>query len=143
MLPDCLLREPIRPSCMRLLRNTFTEDSVPRDGWGLVAVGGFGRGDSVSRPTSIFSFFIRSGFLAFLSELVHDLMYGLWDSAFEVGHATVSVSMVRNMVQNDFTILTNYLEAGWLQETLSFSTSGKGPFSNYSAVPTEGGFFRI
>ena len=38
-------------------------------------------------------------------------VYGLWDCAFEVGHATASVSAVRDMIQNDFTILTNYLEA--------------------------------
>ena len=60
--------------------------------------------------------------------MIHDFVYGLWDCAFEVGHATASVSAVRDMVQNDFTILTNYLEASLIAGDSEFFDEWKRSF---------------
>lgn len=110
-VPGLLAARTYSSNLQEALGNAFSEHSVPREGWALVAVGGFGRGELSFASDLDLLFLYKKRLPAFLSELVHYLVYGLWDSAFEVGHATASVSMVHNMVQNDFSILTNYLEA--------------------------------
>ena len=93
------------------VHHAFSNDSVPHEGWALVAVGGFGRGELSFASDLDLLFLYKKRLPAFLPDMIRDFVYGLWDCAFEVGHATASVSAVRDMVQNDFTILTNYLEA--------------------------------
>jgi [protein-PII] uridylyltransferase len=93
------------------LHNAFSDDTIPNEGWALVAVGGLGRGELSFASDLDLLFLYKKRLPSFLPDLIHDFVYGLWDCAFEVGHATASVSAVRDMVQNDFTILTNYLEA--------------------------------
>jgi [protein-PII] uridylyltransferase len=110
-VPGLLAARTYSSNLQDALGKTFSEQSTPREGWALVAVGGFGRGELSFASDLDLLFLYKKRLPPFLSELVHDLVYGLWDSAFEVGHATASVSMVLNMVQNDFSILTNYLEA--------------------------------
>ena len=110
-VPGLLAARTYSSNLQEALGNAFSEHSEPQEGWALVAVGGFGRGELSFASDLDLLFLYKKRLPAFLSELVHYLVYGLWDSAFEVGHATASVSMVRNMVQNDFSILTNYLEA--------------------------------
>jgi [protein-PII] uridylyltransferase len=110
-VPGLLAARTYSSSLQEALGNAFSEHSTPQEGWALIAVGGFGRGELSFASDLDLLFLYKKRLPPFLPELVHYLVYGLWDSAFEVGHATASVSMVRNMVQNDFSILTNYLEA--------------------------------
>lgn len=93
------------------LRKAFPEDEVPGDGWALIAVGGFGRGELGFASDIDLLFLYRNRLVKSQEELLKDLVYSLWDGGFEVGHATASLSAVKRMVQDDFTVLTNYLEA--------------------------------
>ncbi|MDA8308060.1 MAG: [protein-PII] uridylyltransferase [Deltaproteobacteria bacterium] len=104
------------------------DENAPCQGWALLAVGGIGRGELSFASDIDLLFLYKKRLPPQLSEFVHDLVYGLWDSGFEVGHATASVSMVRNMVQNDFSILTNYLEAGFIAGDAEFFNDWKGSF---------------
>jgi len=122
------------------LGNAFTE--VPLDGWALVAVGGLGRGELSFASDIDLLFLYRKRIPPILADLIHDLVYGLWDSGFEVGHATASVSMVRNMVQNDFTILTNYLEAHFIAGDEEFFNDWKKSFFKLLGNPVKRRFLQ-
>ncbi len=63
--------------------------------------------------------------------MVRELVYGLWDSGFEVGNATASVSAVKKMVQDDFTILTTYLEADFIAGDREFFDDWKKSFLRF------------
>ncbi|MGC8490737.1 MAG: [protein-PII] uridylyltransferase [Syntrophobacteraceae bacterium] len=104
------------------------EENVPREGWALAAVGGIGRGEVSFASDLDLLFLYQKRLPAHLSEFVRDLVYGLWDGGFEVGHATASVSMVRDLVKDDFSILTNYLEAGFIAGDSEFFTEWKAGF---------------
>ena len=94
------------------LRKSFRNaKSASQESWALVAVGGFGRGElSISSDLDLLVLY-RKRLPPDIQELLRELVYGLWDTGFEVGNATASVSSVKKMVQEDFSILTNYLEA--------------------------------
>ncbi|MDR3567115.1 MAG: [protein-PII] uridylyltransferase [Syntrophobacteraceae bacterium] len=104
------------------------DENSPREGWALAAVGGLGRGELSFASDLDLLFLYKKRLPQHLAEFVHDLAYGLWDTGFEVGHATASVSMIRDMVQNDFTILTNYLEAGFITGDKEFFDEWKSSF---------------
>ena len=106
------------------------EEKTAREGWALAAVGGLGRGELSFASDLDLLFLYKKRLPQQLSEFIHDLVYGLWDSGFEVGHATASVSMIRDMVQNDFTILTNYLEARFITGDKEFFKEWKSAFLN-------------
>ena len=130
-------------SCVHdALSSAFSEDSVPREGWALVAVGGFGRGELSFASDLDLLFLYKKRLPAFLPELIHDLVYGLWDGAFEVGHATASVSAIRNMVHNDFTILTNYLEARFIAGDAEFFDDWKKSFVKLFGNPNRRRFLQ-
>ena len=80
-------------------------------GWALVAVGGFGRGELSFASDLDLLFLHQKRLPQAFQDIIRDLVYTLWDTGFEVGNSTASVSAVKRMVQEDFTILTNYLEA--------------------------------
>ena len=83
------------------LGNTLDEN-MPREGWALVAVGGLGRGELSFASDIDLLFLYKKRLPTHLSEFVHDLVYGLWDSGSKVGHATASVSMIRGYGQKRF-----------------------------------------
>lgn len=113
------------------LSKGFHQNSIPRDGWAFIAVGGFGRGELSFSSDLDLLFLYEKRLPSFLQELVRDFVYGLWDSGFEVGHATASVSSVKKMVQDDFTILTNYLEAKFIAGDRDFFDNWKKSFLHY------------
>ncbi len=45
MFLDCWLRAPIQSNMHEAMSSAFGEDPVPKEGWALIAVGGFGRGE--------------------------------------------------------------------------------------------------
>ena len=141
-VPGLLGARTYSSSIHEALKSAFSEDSVPREGWALVAVGGFGRGELSFASDLDLLFLYKKRLPAFLPELVHDLVYGLWDSAFEVGHATASVSAVRNMVHNDFSILTNYLEARFVAGDAEFFDEWKRSFVKLFGNPNRRRFLQ-
>ncbi len=117
-------------SHLREALSKTVEDNALCKGWALLAVGGIGRGEQSFSSDIDLLFLYQKRLPDHLSEFIHDLVYGLWDGGFEVGHATASVSMVRDMVGNDFTILTNYLEAGFIAGDAQFFKQWKDSFLN-------------
>jgi len=82
----------------------------PREGWCLVAVGGFGRGELSFASDLDLLFLYQNRLVPALQEMIRELTYGLWDAGFEVGHTTASLSEARKLVWEDFSILTSHLE---------------------------------
>ena len=141
-VPGLLGARTYSSSVHEALNSAFSEDPVFREGWALVAVGGFGRGELSFASDLDLLFLYKKRLPAFLPELVHDLIYGLWDGAFEVGHATASVSAVRNMVHNDFSILTNYLEARFVAGDAEFFDDWKRSFVKMFGNPNRRRFLQ-
>ena len=92
------------------LRKGVLENVPKAEGWALVAVGGFGRGELGFASDLDLLFLHERRLPQVLQELVRDLVYCLWDGGFEVGHVTASISSIKRLAQEDFTVLTNYLE---------------------------------
>ncbi len=139
-VPGLLSARTYSSNLKEALGNALSE--APREGWALLAVGGFGRGELSFASDLDLLFLYKKRLPSFLPELVHDLAYGLWDSAFEVGHATASVSMVRDMVQNDFSILTNYLEARLIAGDAEFFSEWKRSFPKLFGNPNRRRFLQ-
>lgn len=93
------------------LAKAFNAESLPEAGWALAAVGGFGRGELSFASDLDLLFLYQKRLPQVLQDVVREIVYGLWDNGFEVGHVTASVSAVKRLVNEDFTILTNHLEA--------------------------------
>lgn len=110
-MPGVLAARTYSSSFHEALQQAFNEEVIRQDSWAVVAVGGLGRGELSFSSDLDLLFLYKKRIPPFLQEMVRTLVYGLWDSGFEVGHATASLSSVRKMVQDDFTILTNHLEA--------------------------------
>ncbi|HYA41342.1 MAG TPA: [protein-PII] uridylyltransferase [Syntrophobacteraceae bacterium] len=141
-VPGLLAARTYSSNFRNALGSAFDEHSAPGQGWALVAVGGLGRGEISFASDIDLLFLYRKRIPPFLSDLVHDLVYGLWDSGFEVGHATASVSMVRNMVQSDFSILTNYLESRLVTGDAEFFDEWKRSFLKQFGNPNRRRFLR-
>ncbi len=141
-VPGLLAARTYSSNIQEALGNAFGEYRAPQEGWALVAVGGFGRGELSFASDLDLLFLYKKRLPPFLSELIRDLVYGLWDTAFEVGHATASVSMVRNMVQNDFSILTNYLEARLVAGDAEFFDDWKRSFLKLFGNPSRRRFLQ-
>lgn len=97
-----------------VLQKAFSQDILSSDGWTLVAVGGFGRGELSFASDLDLLFLHRKRMPRVLQDIVRELNYGLWDSGFEVGHVTASLSAVKRLTGDDFTVLTNYLETRFI-----------------------------
>ena len=113
------------------LEKAFHGDSVPRENWALVAVGGFGRGELSFSSDLDLLFLYKKRLPPLLQDVLRDLVYGLWDSGFEVGNATASVSSIKKLVQEDFTILTNYLETRFIVGDREFFNDWKQSYVKY------------
>lgn len=93
------------------LQRGLSRPDVAQEGWCLAAVGGFGRGELSFKSDLDLLFLHQNRMPQTLADLLREVVYGLWDAGFEVGHATTSVTGARKLVQEDFSILTNHLEA--------------------------------
>lgn len=109
-VPGLLAARTYAGTFLDSLRRAFDDEVMSQNGWTLVAVGGFGRGELGYASDLDLLFLYRSRLPRVLEEIIHELVYGLWDGGFEVGHVAASVSAVKRMAREDFTILTNYLE---------------------------------
>lgn len=113
-VPGLLAARTYAQGCLKQLSGAFRSGAAPEEGWCLVAVGGFGRGELSFASDLDLLFLYQNRLLPSLQEIIRELTYGLWDGGFEVGHATASVSEARRLVQEDFSILTSHLEAGFV-----------------------------
>lgn len=110
-VPGLLAARTYAQGFVSQLSGAFKGGMIPQEGWCLVAVGGFGRGELSFASDLDLLFLYQSRLLPSLQEVIRDLTYGLWDAGFEVGHSTASLSEARRLVQEDFSILTSHLEA--------------------------------
>ncbi len=106
------------------LQKGLTRADISQDGWCLAAVGGFGRGELSFKSDLDLLFLHQNRLPQALEGFLRELIYGLWDAGFEVGHVTSSVTGARKLVQEDFTVLTNHLEA-------RFVAGDSGLFENW------------
>ncbi|MCK8604050.1 [protein-PII] uridylyltransferase [Desulfoferrobacter suflitae] len=113
-VPGLLAARTYTESFLDNLKRSFEEQVKSKAGWSLIAVGGFGRGELSHASDLDLLFLYRNRLPRVLEEIIQEFVYGLWDGGFEVGHATASLSAVKKMVREDFTILTNYLEAHFI-----------------------------
>ena len=86
----------------------------------MIAVGGFGRGDLSFLSDLDLLFLYRQRLPLPLKESIRDLTYTLWDNGFELGHVTASVSAVKKLIREDFSVLTTYLETQFIGGDESF-----------------------
>jgi [protein-PII] uridylyltransferase len=109
-VPGLLAARTYAHTFLETIQKSFAEEIRTDREWSLIAVGGFGRGELSFASDLDLLFLHRNRLPQVLEEIIHDLVYGLWDGGFEVGHVTASLSAVKSMVREDFTVLTNYLE---------------------------------
>lgn len=109
-VPGLLAARTYAHTFLQAIQKSFAEEIQTDREWSLIAVGGFGRGELSFASDLDLLFLHRNRLPQVLEEIIHDLVYGLWDGGFEVGHVTASLSAVKSMVREDFTVLTNYLE---------------------------------
>ncbi|NTV42360.1 MAG: [protein-PII] uridylyltransferase [Syntrophobacteraceae bacterium] len=113
-VPGLLAARTYARNLMDALSETLRENDYPLDKWSLVAVGGFGRGE-LSFASDMDLLFIHEKRLSQeLQEVIREIVYGLWDGGFEVGHVTASISSLKRLVREEFATLTNYLEAHFI-----------------------------
>ena len=133
-VPGLLAARTYARSIIDHLSKAFADGSVSQDGWSLVAVGGFGRGELSFASDLDLLFLYKRSLPGFLQEFVRELVYGLWDGGFEVGHSTASVSAVKPLVRDDFSILTNYLETQFVAgDKVFFEEWRKGFLKGFGA----------
>ncbi|MCF8030193.1 MAG: [protein-PII] uridylyltransferase [Desulfohalobiaceae bacterium] len=85
-------------------------DGFPSQGWALIGVGGLGRGELSFFSDLDLLLLYRRSLPKALEVFLHNLVSGLWDSGFKVGHVVSSPSGLDRLMQQDFATRTNYLE---------------------------------
>jgi len=113
-VPGLLAARTYAEAFLTHLGGALRGTTIPHDGWCLTAVGGFGRGELSFASDLDLLFLHHNRLLPSLQEVIRELTYGFWDEGFEVGHATASVSEAKRLVQEDFSVLTSYLEARFI-----------------------------
>lgn len=134
--PGLLAARTYSSNFHEVLQKAFNGEGSQLDGWAMAAVGGFGRGELSFSSDLDLLFLYKKRIPGSLQEIMRELVYGLWDGGFEVGNTTASVSSIKKMIHEDFTILTNYLEAGFIAGDKDFFDGWKksllGSFGNQS-----------
>jgi [protein-PII] uridylyltransferase len=110
-IPGLLAARTYAEAFLTQLGGAVRGTAIPLDGWCLAAVGGCGRGELSFASDLDLLFLYHNRLAPSLQDVIRELTYGLWDEGFEVGHATASVADAKRLVQEDFSILTSYLEA--------------------------------
>jgi [protein-PII] uridylyltransferase len=141
-VPGLLAARTYARSILDHLSKPFADGSVSQDGWSLVAVGGFGRGELSFASDLDLLFLYKRSLPQFLQEIVRELVYGLWDGGFEVGHSTASVSAVKPLIRDDFSILTNYLETQFVAGDKAFFEEWREGFARSFGAQSRRRFMR-
>ncbi len=113
-VPGLLAARSYAQHFREIISRSFEHEKISHDAWALVAVGGFGR-EELSFVSDVDILFLHKGRLSeSLQEVLRDLIYGLWDSGFEVGHVTATPSALKRLMSEDFSALTTYLETEYI-----------------------------
>ncbi|HAA04225.1 MAG TPA: [protein-PII] uridylyltransferase [Syntrophobacteraceae bacterium] len=127
-VPGFLAARTYAQSFLQRFQEALHRQDLARSGWAAIAVGGFGRGD-LSFVSDLDLLFLHQNRLpASLKEIVRELTYSLWDAGFEVGHVTASMSSVKNLVREDFTVFTSYLEPQFIAGDEEFYRAWRATF---------------
>jgi [protein-PII] uridylyltransferase len=113
-VPGILAARTYAQTFLRKFQEVWAAEPLPKEGWSAVAVGGFGRGDLSFVSDLDLLFLYQNRLPQPLKEAIRELTYSLWDAGFEVGHVTSSVSSIDQLVREDFSVLTSYLETRFI-----------------------------
>lgn len=140
-MPGLLAARTYAQHFMQSLEKAFSDEAAQHSRWAVVAVGGFGRGE-LSFSSDLDLLFLHQNKLPqTFQEIIKEFTYGLWDAGFEVGHTTASVSSVKRLIQEDFTILTNYLEARFISGDREFFDEWRASFLKSFGAQSRRRFF--
>jgi [protein-PII] uridylyltransferase len=113
-VPGLLAARTYAQNFLEKFREAFAAPDFSKKDWAVIAVGGFGRGDLSFASDLDLLFLHQQRLPPPLKESIRDLTYVLWDNGFELGHVTASVSAVKKLIQEDFSVLTTYLETRFI-----------------------------
>jgi [protein-PII] uridylyltransferase len=105
---------------LRVLYDVTTQHVRPNakpgaaDRLGIVAVGGYGRGELAPYSDVDLLFLLPPRATKWPSQVVEFLLYLLWDTGLKIGHATRNVADCLKLATTDLTIRTGLLEARYL-----------------------------
>ena len=89
-------------------------DAADRDRMTVAATGGYGRGELAPFSDIDLMFLLSGEKTARPEQIVEYVLYMLWDSGLQVGHATRSIDDCVRLAKGDLSIRTSLLEARWL-----------------------------
>ncbi len=93
-----------------VLVRDLPREGFPSQGWALIGVGGLGRGELSFLSDLDLLLLYRRRLPGTLENFLRQLVSGLWDSGFKVGHVVSSPTGLDQLMQQDFATRTNYLE---------------------------------
>ena len=129
-VPGYLAAQTYAQSFLQKFQEAFAPENLSRVGWAAVAVGGFGRGDLSFVSDLDLLFLYQHRLSTQLKDTIRELTYSLWDAGFEVGHVTASVSSADQLVREDFSVLTSYLEPQFIAGDQAFYQNWRNAFQN-------------
>ena len=103
--------------CIYDFANTHVHPDAPaigREQMAVAATGGYGRGELAPFSDIDLMFLLPGDKTARLERVVEYVLYMLWDSGLQVGHATRSIDDCIRLAKGDLSIRTSLLEARWL-----------------------------
>lgn len=123
-----------------LRRLIIASSAAAADGWCAAAVGGFGRGQLSFASDLDLVFLHRRRLPLRVEAWIRQIIPSLWDAGFEVGHMVTSPKDLKNLMRQDFSVQTTFMEAAlaggdadfygrWREEFLSgFSRTKRARF---------------
>jgi [protein-PII] uridylyltransferase len=93
-----------------VLVRDLPQEELPSRGWALIGVGGLGRGELSFLSDLDLLLLYRRKLSGTLEVFLRQLVSGLWDSGFKVGHVVSSPTGLDQLMRQDFATRTNYLE---------------------------------
>jgi [protein-PII] uridylyltransferase len=90
------------------------DEPVAGESQAIVATGGYGRGELSPFSDIDLMFLLPAKPPALTEQVIEYVLYMLWDSGLQVGHATRSIDDCLKLGRDDLSIRTSMLEARWL-----------------------------
>lgn len=87
---------------------------ITKKPYAIIALGGYGRSEQCVRSDVDVLFLFRNEVPKEAEELIREMIYPLWDTGMEVGHATRSIKESLGMAQQDLEVLTSILDGRFI-----------------------------
>jgi [protein-PII] uridylyltransferase len=87
---------------------------ISRNPYAIVALGGYGREEQCIHSDVDLLFLFDRAIPSEAEDLIHEVIYPLWDAGLEVGHATRTRKECRSLAGKDFEVLTSLLDARFI-----------------------------